>query len=42
MDYDVSKELVSVLKEIRDELKTTNARLEQIEDRLDHIYGGMR
>lgn len=41
MREDTQVRLIQVLEEIRDELKTTNVRLSQIEDRLDHIYGGM-
>ena len=37
MDY----ELIEVLKDIRDELKTQNSRLQDIEHTLDRIYGGM-
>lgn len=41
MDIDVAMELVEVLKDIRDELKTQNDRLEKIELAIDNIYGGM-
>ena len=41
MDIDVAMELVSVLIDIRDELKTQNERLEKIELAIDRIYGGM-
>ena len=34
-------ELIEVLKDIRDELKTQNSRLADIEAVLDRIYGGM-
>ena len=37
MDY----ELIEVLKDIRDELKTQNERLEKIERAIDKSYGGM-
>lgn len=37
MDY----ELIEVLKDIRDELKVQNSRLQDIEHTLDRIYGGM-
>lgn len=37
----MDNELVGVLKEIRDELKTQNKRLQDIEATLDLIYGGM-
>ena len=36
MDY----ELIEVLKDIRDELKTQNERLDKIEDAIDRSYGG--
>lgn len=32
-------ELVKVLNEIRDELRTQNEKLERIENSLDRIYG---
>lgn len=37
MDY----ELIEVLKDIREELKTQNERLEKIELAIDKSYGGM-
>ncbi len=42
MRQDTQFRLVDVLEEIRDELKNQNKELSKIEDRLDHIYGGMR
>ena len=41
MDYDVSKEMVNVLKDIRDELKTQNRRLEELESRLARVEGSL-
>ena len=37
MDYDASIELINVLKDIRDELKNQNERLNDIEYRLNQI-----
>lgn len=39
MDYDVSIELINVLKDIRGELKNQNERLNDIEYRLRQIHG---
>ncbi len=39
MDYEKSDELISVLKDIRDEMKTTNDKLEKIEVSLNKIWG---
>ena len=36
MDY----ELIEVLKDIRDELKTQNERLDKIEEAINRSYGG--
>lgn len=41
MDSNVAMELVTVLIDIRDELKTQNSRLEKIELAIDKIYEGM-
>ena len=41
MNSEVAMELVTVLKDIRNELKTQNKRLQEIETTLDRIYGGM-
>lgn len=35
------KDIVEVLSEIRDELKTQNERLERIESELNKIYGAL-
>ena len=37
MDYEQSYELISVLKDIRKEMRTTNERLEKIEVSLNQI-----
>lgn len=37
MDYEQSDKLISVLKDIREEMKTTNERLEKIEVSLNQI-----
>ena len=39
MDYNASIELIDVLKDIRDELRTQNERLNDIEYRLRQIHG---
>lgn len=41
MDYDQSKELVDVLKDIRYELHLKNEINREISDTLDKIYRGM-
>lgn len=41
MDNNVAMELVDVLIDIRNELKTQNERLEKIEMAIDRIYGGI-
>lgn len=41
MDYNIARDMVYVLKEIRDELETQNKRLEELEDRLKRIEGSL-
>lgn len=41
VDNDLFLELIVVLQDIKEEMKTTNLRLQQIDNTLDKIYGGM-
>jgi len=36
----MNDELINVLKDIRDELKTQNERLDKIEEAINRSYGG--